>query len=138
MKPDAHKRIERFRIREGRLASDERYGNNGAFMLPVPDKGGLALQETYHKARVLGVVVSDGEGWDHVSVSLQNRCPTWDEMCFIKELFFEPHEVAMQLHPAKADYVNHHPYCLHLWRPQDKRIPLPPVEFVGPKQEAAQ
>ena len=24
----------------------------------------------------------------------------------------------MQLHPAEQEYINQHPYCLHLWRPQ--------------------
>src|SRR5262245_54586743 len=28
--------------------------------------------------------------WDHVSVSLSHRCPTWDEMCWVKDLFFLP------------------------------------------------
>lgn len=135
MKPDAHKAIERFRIREGRLASDEQYGNNGAFMLPLAGNlsGTIRIETGNRSTRIVGIIVSDGEGWDHVSVSLQNRCPTWDEMCWVKDLFFEPWEPAMQLHPAKVDYVNHHPFCLHLWRPQDKRIPLPPSEFVGPK-----
>ena len=103
-------------------------------MLPVSGfEGRTRLASNNRTTRTIAVVVSDGEGWDHVSVSLQNRCPTWDEMCLIKDLFFETHEVAMQLHPAKDNYVNHHPFCLHLWRPQDKRIPLPPTDMVGPK-----
>ena len=56
--------------------------------------------------------------WDHVSVSLKTRTPTWEEMCHIKSLFFADEEVVMQLHPAKSAYVNYHPFCLHLWRPQ--------------------
>lgn len=79
MKPGAHKAIDKHRIREGQLASDERSGNNGAFM--VPYRGGAS-------GVILAVVVSDGDDWDHVSVSLQNRCPTWDEMCWIKAIFF--------------------------------------------------
>lgn len=71
-----------------------------------------------------------GENWDHVSVSLYDRCPTWEEMCFIKELFFERDEPAIQLHPVK-DYINNHPYCLHLWRPLEEAIPLPPSILVG-------
>ena len=38
----------------------------------------------------LRVLFSDGLGWDHVSVSLADRCPTWAEMCFIKDLFLRP------------------------------------------------
>lgn len=136
MRIDAYRRIERHRITTGKLASDSSDGNNGAFMLPIMrcGDGQMVLQETHYKPDVtLGIVVSDGEDWDHVSVSLQKRCPSWDEMCFVKDLFFEPEEAVMQLHPPKSDYVNHHPFCLHLWRPQNKRIPLPPSIFVGPK-----
>jgi hypothetical protein len=39
----------------------------------------------------------------------------------------------MQLHPARVDYINFHPHCLHLWRPVDATIPLPPSCLVGPK-----
>ncbi len=78
------------------------------------------------------VIASSGDGWEHVSVHPKNkkRCPTWDEMCAVKDMFFEPEEVVMQLHPAHSEYVNNHPYCLHLWRPLEREIPLPPVKFV--------
>jgi hypothetical protein len=112
-------KAERYRVREGLMASDASYGNNGAFLVPV----GRA---------VLAVVVSDEDGWDHVSVSLPSRCPTWEEMCAVKELFFRDDEAAVEYHPPKADYVNHHPYCLHLWRPQGQELPLPPAWMVGP------
>lgn len=37
-------------------------------------------------------------------------------------------------HPPVTDYVNFHPYCLHLWAPMDGiKIPLPPSWMVGPK-----
>jgi hypothetical protein len=78
------------------------------------------------------VVASTGEGWDHVSVSLEDRCPTWEEMEFIKKLFFRDDETAMQLHVPETDHVNVHPNCLHLWRPNDGReIPRPPSIMVG-------
>ena len=96
-------------------------GNNSFFMVPHPNlPGPLAVQS------------SDGMGWDHVSVSLPHRCPTWNEMNYIKDLFFGPEEVVMQLHPAKSRYKNVHPFCLHLWRPQRETIPLPPDFMVAP------
>src|ERR1700722_9587657 len=102
----------------------------------------------------LNMIASDGAGWDHVSVSLGRRCPTWDEMCWVKRLWFDDHETVIQYHPAAANYVNNHSFCLHLWRPQtdaeivriraewgeewpygDLRspgiVPLPPPVFVG-------
>lgn len=78
----------------------------------------------------LRIIASWGGGWDHVSVSLPSRTPTWDEMSTVHRLFFMPDESAMQLHVPERDHVNRAPTCLHLWRPQRQTIPLPPKEFV--------
>jgi hypothetical protein len=69
-------------------------------------------------------------GWDHVSVSLSNRCPTWAEMEFVKRKFFKDEETAYQLHAPPSDHINVHPYCLHLWRPHDFVFPMPPRDLV--------
>lgn len=66
----------------------------------------------------LRIIVSNGMGWDHVSVSRHDRCPTWDEMEAVKRWFLKPAETAMQLHVPESDHINKHPHCLHLWRPQ--------------------
>lgn len=79
----------------------------------------------------LRVIASTGEGWDHVSVSLERRCPSWDEMKKIKEMFFLDEEEAFQIFPAKKDYVNVHPFCLHWWRPQNHKILLPPEWMIA-------
>lgn len=91
----------------------------GAFHIKTP--GGTKLK----------ILASAGDGWDHVSVSTSKRCPTWDEMEFVKRKFFKPHECAMQLHVPTADHINNHPYCLHLWRPHHLDIPRPPSIMVG-------
>ncbi len=97
------------------------YGSDyGAFMIPGPC------------GMTLGVIVGNGEGWEHVSVSLKNRCPNWQEMHFIKQIFWYDDEAVMQLHPPQKEYVDCHPNCLHLWRPINKEIPLPPSIMVGP------
>lgn len=88
--------------------------------------------------RPLTIVASCGdqpgaEGWDHVSVSLPRRCPTWEEMDMVKRLFFAPDEVAMQIHVPPADHISFHSFCLHLWRHVSQPIPLPPPIFVGPR-----
>lgn len=90
---------EKFRIRSGAMGSDESYGNNGAFA--IDDKH---------------IIASDGEGWEHVSVSLSNRTPNWDEMVFIKNMFWDENDLVIQFHPPKSEYINNHPFCLHLWR----------------------
>lgn len=77
------------------------------------------------------IIFSWDEGWDHVSVSLPDRCPTWEEMEWVKRAFFRDTETAMQLHVPISDHISFHPYCLHLWRPQRKKIPRPPAALVG-------
>lgn len=76
------------------------------------------------------VIASWGGGWEHVSVCPRNRCPDWEEMSQIKDMFWREDEVVMQLHPAKSNYVNLMPNCLHLWRPIGQEIPIPPILYV--------
>ncbi len=90
--------------------------------------GYLYLRGT--KSKPATVVFSWGMGWEHVSVSYPNRCPSWDEMCRVKDIFWYESECAVQYHPPKKDYVNFHPYCLHLWRKTGENFELPPKEFV--------
>lgn len=104
----------KYRLRVGEMGSDASAGNNGAFL--IPNSPGQPP---------LRVIASDDGGWEHVSVSLPNRCPTWDEMCKVKALFWDEEDCVVQFHPPKSDYVNLHPYCLHLWRPVDASLPQP-------------
>lgn len=78
----------------------------------------------------LEVIFSWGCDWEHASVVTQKRCPTWPELCFVKDFFWLPSECVIQYHPAESGYVNVHKYCLHLWRPRKQKIPLPPKQFV--------
>jgi hypothetical protein len=95
----------------------------------IPGDDGFALF-VFRKSAPLRIIASWGEGWDHVSVTLEHRVPTWEEMCFAKELLFEPDDCVVQFHPPASRYINNHPYCLHLWRPQAQEILLPPGELV--------
>jgi hypothetical protein len=112
--------------------TDASWGFNGFFLFPWP---GVARQ--------IKCIASDGgpDGdwaggeWQHVSVSLNgsHRPPTWDIMCIVKDLFWEPEDVVIQIHPRKSEYVNNHPGCLHLWRSLKEVQPLPPSFCVGDK-----
>ena len=82
------------------------------------------------RGKTFFTIYSNGGGWDHVSVSLRDRCPSWEEMCEIKDVFFNPDECCVEYHPAKKDYVNIHPYCLHIWKPQKTEMPTPPTLYV--------
>lgn len=108
---------EKYRITDGPLASNITCGFNGAFLIP-------------YKRFILNVMVSDEEGWDHVSISVSNRIPTWYEMKYIKELFWEDYETVVQFHPCKDEYVNDQHNVLHLWKKQGIEYVLPPKEFV--------
>ena len=111
------------RVRSGPMASDGTMKNTGMFNFLGPARAPLVA------------VASDGLGWEHVSVSVPGtpRCPTWGEMCFIKAQFWHPEETVVQYHPAKEDYVDCHPYTLHMWKPTEERLPIPPWLLVGPK-----
>lgn len=114
--------INKFRVRTGGFGSDDAYGFNGLFQIP---KFGRKIQ----------VICSDGMGWQHVSVSLhgEQKVPSYEIMCWVKDLFFEPEDWVVQFHPAKSEYINNHPGCLHLWRSLDVPFPVPPSIMVGVK-----
>lgn len=108
---------EKFRITRGSpLASSAADGNNGAFVIPT-GQGIMRLR----------AIASDGAGWEHVSVSTYSRVPNWREMCLIKDLFWDHEDTVVQFHPPRDEYVNTHPFTLHLWRPvgEEMRRPHP-------------
>lgn len=76
-------------------------------------------------------VFSWGMDWEHLSVSTQRRCPTWDEMRYFKDIFWKREECCVQYFPRNSQYVNNHPNCLHIWRPLGKDIPEPPTILLG-------
>lgn len=113
------------------LVSDAREGNNGAFLVVGPvDIQLLCIASDGRYWKEGGM---PGPVWEHVSCSTPKRAPNWAEMCFVKDLFWDEDDCVVQYHPPKADYVNCHPYCLHLWRPEGVELPRPPWQAVGPK-----
>lgn len=110
------------------MGSDESYGNNGAFRIPLSPGTLVAV-----------VIATDQLGWEHVSVHMvergKTRTPVWDEMCRIKDLFWGDDDLVVQYHPTKENYVNQHPHTLHLWRPTDQEVPSPPWILVGLKDD---
>lgn len=108
------------RVRFGHLNSDDSSGNNGAFFVP------------YRLSDKLRVIASDGGEWEHVSVSLPGRCPTWEEMSHVKRIFWDAEDECVQFHPKESEYVNCHPNCLHIWRPVSGVLVTPDPLLVGP------
>jgi hypothetical protein len=124
MRAIIHPRLVVGRVRAGPMATADRDGHNGAFHVAGPRGARLVIIANDALER-------DARGWEHVSVSLSNRCPNWPEMCFVKDLFWEDEEIVFQLHPSKSEWINNYPYCLHLWRNVGIDPPTPPGIFVG-------
>ena len=65
--------LDKFRVKDDdhcvELGRDIRY--NGGFVFAIEGVSVFAL-------------ASSSRGWDHVSVSCRDRCPTWDEMSTLK------------------------------------------------------
>lgn len=69
------------------------------------------------KVRAHVVVGFNEDGWEHVSMELfARRLPTWEEMCYVKDIFWDDEEEVVQIHPKKSKYVNM-TEALHMWRP---------------------
>lgn len=120
---------EQFRMTNGpipQLNSDPSFGCNGVFIIPWVFGGELRC------------MVSDGAGWEHVSIrhvsNYVDRIPTWDQMCHIKDLFWEEEDCVVQFHPPKSQYVNNHPAVLHLWRKIGSEFETPPTHLIGIKK----
>jgi len=115
-------RVQKFRLPDPGTGEVYSLDINGQYIIP----------SKLNRFELMTVIASDGGGWDHVSVSLRKRTPTWEEMEYVRELFFRDDEVVMQLSVPARDHVNLHKFCLHMWRPQHVVIPRPPGFMVGP------
>jgi hypothetical protein len=94
----------------------------GWFMIPSPIKN----------SQWIAVMADAQTEWEHISCSIKNRTPTWEETCFLKSLFWDDEECVVQYHPPKSDYVNNAKNCLHLWKYKSE-MPRPPSILVGIK-----
>lgn len=124
---------EKYRLRFGPMESDDACGNNGAFKIGLKDRGTTV---------VAFCIASDGFDWEHVSITLATtrgkplkKCPSWEQMCRIKSLFWGEEDVVFQFHPSKDNYINNHKYCLHLWRRAGINETLPSSILIGLKNE---
>ena len=108
-----------------------KHENNGVFIIPH-----IKIYGYFYCA-----IASDGEGWEHVSVTLRDnrkrvtkevkRSCTWLEMCCVKSMFWDDEDAVMQIHAPMSEWVSTHPYCLHLWKPTKGEFPRPPQILVG-------
>ena len=114
----------------------EEIKQNGYIQITKEGQDGIGGTFYDKKSRTkLHFIMSWGAGWEHCSVSIINRCPSWEQMCAVKDAFWDKDECCIQYHPAEKDYVNNHPYCLHIWKPINQEIPMPPSIMVGLKKQ---
>lgn len=108
---------EDWRVHDERIVPRDMYEYAGVFSALAGGRNVVIIATVQH-------------GWEHVSVSLQDRCPSWEIMSAVKAKFWPPEARVVQYHPPASEHVNAHPYCLHLWRPLDAEIPAPPAWMV--------
>lgn len=79
-------------------------------LIKLPDCGTCTVMWGYNEA-----------GYEHVSVSPKHKykIPSWDDMAYMKDVFFNDEEEAYQIMPKHSEYVNLKDNCLHLWRPSN-------------------
>lgn len=111
---------EKFRRAALQIAPSQPGDPFGAFEIPAALAG-----------RGLHVIACDGRetGWEHASVSLiktKRHTPTWREMDTVKRLFWPAEACVVQFHVPRSQHININPGVLHLWRPVNQSIPLPP------------
>lgn len=124
------KDIEEIKRTPGIVIKKEGPDGFGGSVFPIEYKNGK-VKVINNIDKVLHFIFSWGCGFEHLSVSTPIKTPTWEQMCFMKDIFWGENEVCMQLHPKKEDYVNNMQYCLHIWKPIDKEIPTPPSIMLG-------
>lgn len=62
------------------------------------------------------IIVSRDDGDWHLSISREDRLPSWEEVREARYALI-PDEVTMaMLLPPQTEYVNAHEFCFHLWQ----------------------
>ena len=91
----------------------------GFRMMQESDDGYLYAARSMSPVQGMTVICSgqieNGKKWLHVSFARQSRMPSYDDMILVKRAFIGEARKAIMVLPDKANYVNLHPYCLHLW-----------------------
>uniref|UniRef100_UPI003F49152D DUF7694 domain-containing protein n=1 Tax=Promicromonospora sp. CA-291202 TaxID=3240016 RepID=UPI003F49152D len=90
---------------------------SGMLWTQVPTFLGKAYAADVPDGTLHAVVTHEPQGW-HVSVSFSGamlRLPTWDELKDARYRFVPDRAHMAALLPPRAEWVDIHPTCLHLW-----------------------
>lgn len=105
-----------------KFESDVRYRLPGKLpggwkLLNVSADGGAWIRHDGLKVIATAATEEDFVVWIHVSCSRKSRLPSWVDLTAVKHLFIGDDRRAIQVLPEKANWINIHPYCLHLFAP---------------------
>jgi len=125
-----------------RLAFDNAFRPSSILWIPaglVETLYGMPVGRWHHATHPNWLVIAgverrdDGRLWMHVSTSMRHRLPSWEEVVAVKEQFIGEDRHALQLLPKRSEWLNLHPYCLHLWAVLEGEDPLVPL--IDPSRE---
>lgn len=78
--------------------------------------------EAYARNDGLRVLVSKDAGRWHLSVSRNDRLPSWLELVECRYRFVPDEVYMVQCLPPRDFWVNEHEFCLHLFETQDRGL----------------
>lgn len=61
------------------------------------------------------IIVTRDNGLWHLSMSCRDRLPTYDELKAARYKYLAGCRYVAQIFPPPEEFVNVHPYCIHLW-----------------------
>lgn len=76
-----------------------------------------AAPKTNGMVAIVDTLTIDGKQWRHLSVSRRSRTPSHEDMMTAADAFLDREHVVLAIFPKRAEYVNVHEFCLHLWQP---------------------
>lgn len=101
--------------------------NPGWRLLEDRDDGFMYQNKSERLAVIVSGEVHNGVKYLHVSCSNPFHVPTYDQITFVKQVFIGDDREAYMVFPMKDKHVNIHPYCLHLYSPEQPLLP----DFTG-------
>lgn len=104
----------------------------GAFEIKGPGRYRLRILSSGPAGNAEARVSAEIASWEHVSVSVAghpNLTPSWEEMDFVRHLFWRGDECILQFHPPTDKHISM-AEVLHLWKPPYP-TPLPPASTIA-------
>lgn len=113
--------------------------NAGKVVIPNVEKMALKEQKVFLVPTMdnlyLKTTCSWTDEWQIVSIEIvdgyylkQQMYPNWDELCLVKDMYFNPNSSAYLIH---NNAINRDNYKLYLWRNRNEEVCLPNPRLVG-------